>query len=146
MQDDAAAFRAECIETMAREMAAGDGWNYDSLPPDEERAPDGHTGPLQVDYDNRATWALDALTTVAEKHGLKLLGREPSEHMWLEGREPVLYRESRAPQDMLDQRKWYDREKDGERPPSGYQPKGTEAVWTWRAMHDAAVSLLEGGK
>ena len=73
--------REKMVEAMAREIAAGDGWNYDTMPPDEERAPDGYAGHLQVDYDNRAEWALTALSALLGAEGHKVLPREPSHEM-----------------------------------------------------------------
>ena len=109
---DPATFRAEAIEAMAASMC-------------ERRRqktcmyPTCCAGPYQCDVAEEAKRILAALSTVAEKHGLKLMGREPSEAM-LSALHPG----------------W----------PLQRIKDETDAEDDWRAMHDAAVSLLEGPK
>lgn len=105
-----------------------------------EKKADGRRCP----YLPNAEAALSALAPVLAAHGYKVVGREPSEAAWIAGRDPFLYRDSRAPQSQLDMVPWYDREKDGSVRPDFYVTKGTGAVWTWRAMHDAATCAITG--
>ena len=105
MPDDAAAFRAECIEAMAKLIDPLAFEAGRTKPRGYEMATDAQFAKIIALRRRRARRfgerVVTALTTVAEKHGLKLLGRE-------NGAGPI--------------------------------------EQTFNAMHDAAVSLLEGPK
>lgn len=85
---------------------------------------------------------LAELTPGAERwrppKGWKLVPEEPTNEMWEAGREPILYRDSNAPPDMVQNAPWFDAERDALPRKDGHTPKGNTAVWVWRAMCDKA--------
>ena len=106
MPDDAAAFRVEAIEAMARAIAL--------LTCHSDRLTQAHINGQRP----RAEAALDALSVVAEKQGLKLLGREPSHEM------------TKVMLDTLD----------------SYDHMGGAMHDMFNAAHDAATCLTKTGK
>lgn len=65
--------------------------------------------------------------------------REPSEAVWMAGRDPILARDVGMSASMLVRQSWYNAERDPAPRQDGYITKGDCAVWVWRAMLDAAA-------
>lgn len=74
----------------------------------------------------------------AGQSGWVMVPKEPTEAMWTAGREPLLFRDAPFPEMMM-ARQWFHADKDAApREPDGHAPKGSWAVWVYRAMLAAA--------
>jgi len=86
-------------------------------------------------------YSLALAQQLAAAHGYVCVPREPTVEMWTAGREPLLFRDAPFPE-MMTTKPWFNADKDSApRIPDGHAPKGSWAVWVYRAMIAAAPGV-----